>query len=69
VDNIDLAGAALDVFDEEPPRLAAIVRHPAVVSTPHIGAQTIEAQARAAVDIATEILAALRGEPLRWRVA
>ncbi len=64
-----LAGAALDVFDEEPPRLAAIVRHPAVVSTPHIGAQTIEAQARAAVDIATEILAALRGEPLRWRVA
>jgi D-3-phosphoglycerate dehydrogenase len=69
VDNIDLAGAALDVFAEEPPRLAAIVRHPAVVSTPHIGAQTIEAQARAAVDIATEILAALRGEPLRWRVA
>lgn len=63
-----LAGAALDVFAEEPPRLAALIQHPAVISTPHIAAQTVEAQTRAAVDIAEETLAALRGEPLRWRV-
>jgi D-3-phosphoglycerate dehydrogenase len=39
-----------------------------VVLTPHIGAQTREAQLKAALDIAGEVLAALRGEPLRWRV-
>lgn len=63
-----VAGAALDVFAKEPPGLTALVSHPNVIATPHIGGQTIEAQARAAADIATEVLAALRGEPLRWKV-
>lgn len=63
-----VAGAALDVFAEEPPGLTALVSHPNVVATPHIGAQTKEAQDRAAVDIATEVVAALKGEPLRWKV-
>jgi D-3-phosphoglycerate dehydrogenase / 2-oxoglutarate reductase len=39
-----------------------------VIATPHIGAQTEEAQVRAAQDIAAEILAALQGDNLRWRV-
>ncbi|HEY9076548.1 MAG TPA: hydroxyacid dehydrogenase [Anaerolineaceae bacterium] len=64
-----VAGAALDVFAVEPPGLTALVSHPHVLAIPHIGAQTIEAQQRAAVDISTEILAALNGEPLRWKVA
>ena len=63
-----VAGAALDVFTEEPPGLTALVAHPKVVATPHIGAQTKEAQVRAAQDIATEVLTALRGEPLRWKI-
>ena len=63
-----VAGAALDVFAEEPPGLTALVAHPKVVATPHIGAQTEEAQVRAAQDIATEVLAALQGEPLRWKI-
>lgn len=63
-----VAGAALDVFQQEPPGLTALVAHPHVIATPHIGAQTAEAQARASIDIATEVLAALRGEPLRWQV-
>jgi D-3-phosphoglycerate dehydrogenase len=63
-----VAGAALDVFAKEPPGMSALVTHPNVVATPHIGAQTIEAQARTAVDIASEVLAALRGETLRWKI-
>jgi D-3-phosphoglycerate dehydrogenase len=63
-----VAGAALDVFSSEPPGQTALVAHPNVIATPHIGAQTEEAQGRAAADIAAEVLAALRGEPLRWRV-
>lgn len=64
-----VAGAALDVFTAEPPGLTELVKHPRVIATPHIGAQTIEAQARAAEDIANEVLAALRGQSLRWQVS
>jgi D-3-phosphoglycerate dehydrogenase len=63
-----VAGAALDVFAKEPPGMSALVSHPKVVATPHIGAQTAEAQARAAVDIAREVLAALQGDPLRSKI-
>lgn len=64
-----VAGAALDVFEKEPPGLTDLVAHPRVIATPHIGAQTAEAQSRAAEDIANEVLAALHGKSLRWRVA
>jgi D-3-phosphoglycerate dehydrogenase len=64
-----VAGAALDVFEKEPPGLTDLVSHPRVIATPHIGAQTAEAQSRAAEDIANEVLAALQGKPLRWKVA
>ena len=64
-----VAGAALDVFEKEPPGLTETVSHPRVIATPHIGAQTAEAQSRASEDIANEVLSALRGESLRWKVA
>jgi D-3-phosphoglycerate dehydrogenase len=63
-----VAAVGLDVFATEPPGLTDLVKHPKVIATPHIGAQTVEAQARAAEDIAHEVLAALRGEPLKWKV-
>lgn len=63
-----VAGAALDVFAHEPPGLTEAVSHPRVIATPHIGAQTAEAQARASEDIASEVLSALQGKPLRWKV-
>jgi len=63
-----VAAAALDVYATEPPGLTALVAHPNVVATPHIGAQTAEAQDRAAEDIASEVLNVLRGEPLRWKI-
>ncbi len=64
-----VAGAALDVFASEPPGATELVKHPKVIATPHIGAQTAEAQTRAANDIAAEVLAALQGQSLRWKVA
>lgn len=64
-----VAGAALDVFEKEPPGLTDLVAHPRVIATPHVGAQTAEAQSRAAEDIANEVLAALDGKSLRWKVA
>lgn len=63
-----VAGAALDVFAQEPPGLTPLVAHPKVIAAPHVGAQTVEAQVRAAEDVAHEVLNALRGETLRWRV-
>jgi D-3-phosphoglycerate dehydrogenase / 2-oxoglutarate reductase len=63
-----VAGAALDVFSLEPPGKTELVLHPHVIATPHIGAQTTEAQVRAATDIAVEVLAALNSEKLRWNV-
>lgn len=63
-----VAGAALDVFESEPPGRNPLVEHPRVVASPHIGAQTAEAQTRAARDVAEEVLNALTGKPLRWQV-
>lgn len=63
-----VAGAGLDVFNEEPPGLTALVAHPNVVCTPHIGARTIEAQKHAAEQIAKEVLAVLNDEPLSSKV-
>jgi D-3-phosphoglycerate dehydrogenase len=64
-----LAGAALDVFAHEPPGENPLLQHPHVVATPHLGAQTAEAQDRVAVDIVHHVLTALRGEDPPGRVA
>lgn len=68
LDSGKVAGAALDVFGVEPPGLTEAVSHPRVIATPHIGAQTAEAQSRASEDIASEVLSALQKKPLRWKV-
>jgi D-3-phosphoglycerate dehydrogenase len=63
-----VGGAALDVFEAEPPGSSPLLMHPKVVATPHIGAQTKEAQLRAGHDILSEVVAALEEKPLRWKI-
>ncbi|MDR7586444.1 MAG: phosphoglycerate dehydrogenase [Armatimonadota bacterium] len=61
LDRGHLAGAALDVFTQEPPRNPRLTAHPRVVLTPHLGASTAEAQAAVAVDVARQVVAVLQG--------
>ncbi len=56
-----IAGAALDVFEEEPTTRSPIFSLPNVVVTPHLGASTAEAQDRAGITAAEQVATALRG--------
>ncbi|HHX07878.1 MAG TPA: hydroxyacid dehydrogenase [Chloroflexi bacterium] len=63
-----VAGAAIDVFEKEPPVEWDLVKHKKVIATPHIGGQTIEAQTRAAEDISSEVINVLECKDLRWKI-
>jgi len=49
-------GAALDVFEEEPPKCTDLIQHSKFICTPHLGASSVEAQNRVATDIAEQIV-------------
>ncbi|HZU74352.1 MAG TPA: phosphoglycerate dehydrogenase [Acidimicrobiales bacterium] len=57
-----VAGAALDVFDEEPATASPLFEFSSVVVTPHLGASTAEAQDKAGVTIAEQVNLALAGD-------
>jgi D-3-phosphoglycerate dehydrogenase / 2-oxoglutarate reductase len=62
VESGHLAGAALDVFAEEPTTASPLFEVDSVVVTPHLGASTAEAQDKAGIAIAEQLLLALDGQ-------
>jgi D-3-phosphoglycerate dehydrogenase len=57
-----IAGAALDVFGEEPPKDRRIATHPKILVTAHLAGLTKEAMYRTFIAAATQVVHALKGE-------
>lgn len=57
-----IAGAAVDVFVQEPCTESPLFEHDQIVVTPHLGASTTEAQDKAGLTIAEQVAIALRGD-------
>jgi len=60
LENGKVAGAGIDVWNEEPPLNRKLVEHEKVIATPHLGASTHEAQTNVAVDVAEQIVFAFK---------
>jgi D-3-phosphoglycerate dehydrogenase len=57
-----IAGAGLDVFNNEPPKGSPLLSLPNIVVTPHLGASTDEAQEKAGISVAKSVRLALAGD-------
>jgi len=63
-----VAGAAIDVFSSEPTTKSILFENDNIITTPHLGASTTEAQAMVAKDIAEQIIDIFKGQPARYAV-
>jgi D-3-phosphoglycerate dehydrogenase len=63
-----LGGAAVDVFEHEPPTDSPLLDAPNTLLTPHLGASTEEAQVLVAEEVASQVLDVLAGRPARYAV-
>jgi D-3-phosphoglycerate dehydrogenase len=59
-----VAGAALDVFESEPPGICPLFELDRLICTPHLGASTQEAQTKVAVDVAGQIIDFLKNDTI-----
>lgn len=60
-----IAGAALDVYNEEPPEDKDLANVPNLIMTPHLGASTEEAQINVGIIMAEQVMDALKGGLIR----
>ncbi len=60
-----VAGAALDVYEVEPPKDSPLLTLDAVIMTPHLGASTEEAQEAVGIEVAEQIADVLAGGTIR----
>jgi D-3-phosphoglycerate dehydrogenase len=60
-----IAGAAIDVFVNEPPFDGPLIECETLIATPHLGASTEEAQVNVAVSVAEEVISVLNGGPAK----
>ncbi|GIP58160.1 phosphoglycerate dehydrogenase [Paenibacillus sp. FSL W8-0186] len=66
IDQGIVAGAAFDVFEQEPPAADhPFLNNPKIIVTPHLGASTVEAQENVAIDVSEQVLHILRNEPFK----
>ncbi len=63
-----VAGAALDVFETEPPVDSPLLTLDQVIVTPHLGASTVEAQLNVAVSVAKQCIEVLKGGAAKYVV-
>ncbi len=61
----EIAGAAIDVFVEEPALDHPLLTLPNVIATPHLGASTVEAQENVAIDVSQDVVRIVDGKPPR----
>ena len=60
-----LAGAAVDVFSQEPAQDNILLKSDKAITTPHLSASTIEAEASVSIDIAEQVVDVLKGSPAK----
>ncbi|MEX2446338.1 MAG: phosphoglycerate dehydrogenase, partial [Dehalococcoidia bacterium] len=68
VESGQVAGAAIDVFSTEPAVGNILTTHERIVVTPHLAASTSEAQDRAGIDVAEQVIDVLAGDAPRYPV-
>jgi len=60
-----VSAAALDVYEKEPPQTSSLLKRPNVITTPHLGASTEEAQVNVAIDMAQAVRDAMLNAGIR----